>query len=1454
MKKELIRATVNREHGIKRERRLSSRRALAFVCSIAVLFSSLYISMSPVLADKLICGQKEHTHSSDCYEEILVCGEEERDPEIVVHREFSGDFSWHTHSDSCRNEAGEIVCGQQEGYYHLHNEWCLDENGNVICGLDEIAPHSHDASCYAEDGTLICRKDDVPVLTCSEGNISEWEEVIDEGHTHTDDCYGLADTPSCGMKEHTHTADCYEPEKKEEKEPEKKEEKEPEKKEEKEPEKKEEKEPEKKESEKNEDKDPEKKDPEKKDEKDPEKKDSDQTEGKEQGKTEESGENGKTDDPAETDPNATQSDGEKKDGETPEGEGNPDGTPEGQTGGEQDGTENPEGTGDGTNENPEGTGEGTDGNPEGTGEGTDGNPEGAGEGTDGNPEGTGEGTDGNPDGTGEGIGEGTGEGTDGNPEGTGEGTDGNPEGTGDGTENANPDSTEGDPALNGETEGAEGKEGLEGAEGKEGTEGAEGTEGTEPGTNATDAEGNIIGEDGQVEGEEGLTDEEGENPEGAEEQEPVEPVNYIVGPLVFSGADYTVTANFGVEALFPEGTTLQVREILPGDAEYEQLAAQAESAVVDDEETSVNMMRFFDITFMTEKGEIEPQAPVNIQITYNEVIPDTVDDMVYTLHFAEEGQAPEVLETKTKSVDAAAQVEEAVDTVEFQSGSFSIFVVASVRQNQGGGEGGGGGDDNQSKGVTTTAASFKISWYDTSTGAATAWPVGDSSAETVNITIQKNSGGEGTGPNSLQYTIAGSGAGTLIKIDGRDPTDAERTTYACSCSVETPSNIYTVTVSGLVEGTEYIITQNNTVSEYNPPEYEDNIKIKNYGKTFDVLIDKIWNDGQDSHTEIVKVTLTGTAGASYKEEYETTLPGEYGYSDEITDLPYRGDGKIITYSLTEALPQTLTGYGYSVTEAPKEGGVRYTIKNSLLQFSIQGKVVWDLKAEHALPASLKLQLKRKAGQTGAWESVGETTVTAENEWKYNWGSLDQFVSGEKFPRDEYIYQLEATDLPEAFTSSAGTEGNHYQLKVVYEVADVKVTTQWNDGSNQDGKRPSTGDYASYLKLFIDGAEATGQTPTITANSDNTYTVSYGIRDKYKAGKEIQYIIRENKVPGYNTTSQQKYRDFKIGQTISNTYRPAQTLITVIKRWNDRLDRDGLRADVVTRIELLKTVDGNTDIADSVTVQTADLVWTKVWSGLPVNEGGKPISYSVREIMINANGYTTDAEEPLRVLNGGKVTITDTHIPAPVVPPSRSSITNRTGTTGTSTGSSSGSSGGSSGGGYYGGGGYSSGTKSSIRNVKVFYWLRKQGGEPAAKTASVNHREGEAFAIYSPQIPGYQTNMTLVSGKMGVRDDVYHVIYKPMDYVLTIEFLDEKGETLAKAVTLQKMHIGDEYSVPVPEIAGYRAGLTLVQGIFTGNQRIRVVYIPDEYGYTVIEDYKIPRSFGAMPVNVGECWE
>ena len=139
-------------------------------------------------------------------------------------------------------------------------------------------------------------------------------------------------------------------------------------------------------------------------------------------------------------------------------------------------------------------------------------------------------------------------------------------------------------------------------------------------------------------------------------------------------------------------------------------------------------------------------------------------------------------------------------------------------------------------------------------------------------------------------------------------------------------------------------------------------------------------------------------------------------------------------------------------------------------------------------------------------------------------------------------------------------------------------------------------------------------------------------------------------------------------------------------------------------------------------------------------------------------------------------------------------------------------------------------------------------------ASVNHYSGDPFTIYSPLIPGYQTNMLTISGKMGNRDDVYHVIYTPIEYTLTIEFLDRDGEEVAAPVTLKKMRLGDEYEVPTPSIDGLRAGTDVVRGVFSGSQTVRVVYLPADDGYTVIEEYSIPRGFGSVPVNIGECWE
>ena len=156
----------------RRTRQIFSR----FVMSIAavVVFVTTYAMILPAitLEKTAVCGIEEHQHSDSCYEERLVCGQEE-----------SGG---HHHEESCYSTVTELTCGMEE-HRHSEDKGCYDADGNLICQRQD---HVHSDSCYEE----------VRKLTCGQ------EEH--EGHHHTDACFEKVLV--CGKEVHTHSEKCYE--------------------------------------------------------------------------------------------------------------------------------------------------------------------------------------------------------------------------------------------------------------------------------------------------------------------------------------------------------------------------------------------------------------------------------------------------------------------------------------------------------------------------------------------------------------------------------------------------------------------------------------------------------------------------------------------------------------------------------------------------------------------------------------------------------------------------------------------------------------------------------------------------------------------------------------------------------------------------------------------------------------------------------------------------------------------------------------------------------------------------------------------------------------------------------------------------------------------------------------------------------------------------------------------
>ena len=95
----------------KMNRRLKENRRRKQLGRVVAVLSALVVLivvgqlMQPVNTMTTICGREEHTHTDACYEQRLVCGQDEGEE--------------HVHGDSCYERV--LACGQSE---HTHTDAC----------------------------------------------------------------------------------------------------------------------------------------------------------------------------------------------------------------------------------------------------------------------------------------------------------------------------------------------------------------------------------------------------------------------------------------------------------------------------------------------------------------------------------------------------------------------------------------------------------------------------------------------------------------------------------------------------------------------------------------------------------------------------------------------------------------------------------------------------------------------------------------------------------------------------------------------------------------------------------------------------------------------------------------------------------------------------------------------------------------------------------------------------------------------------------------------------------------------------------------------------------------------------------------------------------------------------------------------------------------------------------
>ena len=341
---------------------------------------------------------------------------------------------------------------------------------------------------------------------------------------------------------------------------------------------------------------------------------------------------------------------------------------------------------------------------------------------------------------------------------------------------------------------------------------------------------------------------------------------------------------------------------------------------------------------------------------------------------------------------------------------------------------------------------------------------------------------------------------------------------------------------------------------------------------------KTWsdNDNQDGKRP-TSITVNLLANGTKVDSKEVTANDNWKY--EFTNLPKYAAGNEITYTVeedaVEGYEATVDGYNITNTHKPE------TTK-------VEGTKTWnDSDNQDGIrPEKIIVNLLADGNKV----NTQEVTPDDNGNWTYSFTDLPKFKAGK-----EIVYTV-AEKAVEGYVSTV----SGYNINNTHKPETIAIngSKHWDDNNNQDGKRPES----IKVRLLANGTEVA--TKDVTA-ADN-WAYNFTDLPKYANGEEIVYTVTEDAVADYTTAID--------GTTITNSYKPGKTSITVTKAWADNDNQDGIRPENI-KVQLYA---GETAQGEEVTL-SADNNWTYTWSELDAKKDGQDIVYTVRETEVPA-GY------------------------------------------------------------------------------------------------------------------------------------------------------------------------------------------------------------------------------------------
>lgn len=353
--------------------------------------------------------------------------------------------------------------------------------------------------------------------------------------------------------------------------------------------------------------------------------------------------------------------------------------------------------------------------------------------------------------------------------------------------------------------------------------------------------------------------------------------------------------------------------------------------------------------------------------------------------------------------------------------------------------------------------------------------------------------------------------------------------------------------------------------------------------------------------------------------FTTLTEGTYTLKETKAPTNYKLDetehAVVVTYDADQQIYHvTIDGEAIGSKASPK----LITNENDIKCLNLEATKVWDDQdnVEGLRPESIEFQLYKNGKAEG-----NPVALSAGSDWKVTFSNLpDKDSNGNLIS-----YTVKEVKVPTYYTV-AKEEAQFVDGKATItnkrtpETTEVTVKKVWDDAKNQDGIRPAS----ITVHLLANGEKV--QTATVSGESEK-WSHTFTNLPVYKKGQKIIYTVTEDTVANYSTAID--------GTTITNTYKPGKTSLTVTKKWADAENQDGLRPKII-KVQLY--ADGQE--LGKVVELSEDNKWTYTFSELDEKKDGKAVQYTVKETEV-PEGYTQTVE----ATNPGQVVITNSHTPS-----------------------------------------------------------------------------------------------------------------------------------------------------------------------------------------------------------------